>query len=128
MTREIMGEDVIGMPGQNLTTDELRVLVGLADGETPTQISRAVNADKIRLRHIESHIQGKLGARTKTHMIARGFVLGVLMTRALCLMLAVTAAINSGDNFQNRRHIRTRTNIVRLVRPARSGGGGSDNA
>lgn len=128
MTREITGEDVIGLPGQNLTSKELRVLVGLADGETPTKIAQVVQADRTELRHIEGNIQRKLGAKTKTHMVARGFILGVLMPRALCLLLAFMAVIGSYDEEMNRvrrpNRGRTNTNIVRLVKSTRSGGTG----
>lgn len=95
---QITGSDVIGLPGQKLTDTELRVLVGLADGETPTQLARAINADPVSLRHIERDVGAKLGAKTKPHIVTRGFVTGVLMTRALCLMLCLTMAFDSAND------------------------------
>lgn len=124
MTMEITGEDVIGLSGQQLTTPELRVLVGLADGETPSQISQAVQVPTSSLRHIEASIQAKLGAKTKPHMIARGFTLGVLIPRALCLMLAILATFEVDDALRVRRPYRTKTgtSYVRVIRPASAGG------
>ncbi len=110
---QITGNDVIGLPGQNLSPNELRVLVGLADGETPTQIAHAVKTDTVGLRHMERDIQGKLGGKTKTHTITRGFVTGVLITRALCLILAFSMAVDDGNDFTR---IRTRTRTTRTVR------------
>lgn len=125
MTMEITGEDVIGLSGQQLTAPELRVLVGLADGETPSQISQAVQVPASSLRHIEASIQAKLGAKTKPHMIARGFTLGVLIPRALCLMLAILATFEVDDDaLRVRRPYRTKTgtSYVRVIRPASVGG------
>ncbi|MEV1692781.1 hypothetical protein ABZR27_29520 [Pseudomonas aeruginosa] len=117
--KEILGEEVIGIPGQALTAAELRVLVGLADGESPNTIGAAIHADKIALRYLEANIKAKLGARTHPHMIARGFTLGVLMPRALCLLLAMTFAVeNDGDSLRNRtsRRGRSPSTYSRVVR------------
>lgn len=80
---EIVGEEVIGLPGQSLSWAELRVLVGLADGETPSGIGKAISADKTSVMLYERSIKAKLGAKTHPHMISRGFTLGVLLPRAL---------------------------------------------
>lgn len=101
--KEIHGEEVVGMPGQALSLTELRVLVGMADGENPNTISAAIGADKNDLRYIESNIKAKLGAKTQPHMIARGFTLGVLMPRALCLALALLAATEHTDDANRTR-------------------------
>ncbi|RCL22997.1 hypothetical protein C6A77_19355 [Pseudomonas sp. AFG_SD02_1510_Pfu_092] len=95
---EIYGEDVIGRPGQALTPKELRVLVGLADGETPSAISQAVGIDTHVMRHFEASIKRKLGAKSHPHMISRGFTLGVLMPRALSLLLAFLCASEHMDD------------------------------
>lgn len=79
----ITGEEIIGHQGQCLTPVELRVLVGLANGETPSTISRAAGQPRDVLPLIESNIQRKLGAASKAHMIARGFILGVLQSSAI---------------------------------------------
>lgn len=126
MTTEITGEDVIGISSQQLTASELRVLVGLADGETPTQISHAVHVPTASLRHIEASIQAKLGAKTKPHMISRGFTLGVLIPRALCLILAIFSSLEVDEAIRTRRPSRTKTgtNYVRIVCPSNAGGKG----
>jgi len=108
--KEIQGEDVIGMPGQALSFAELRVLVGLADGETPNAIGAEIGADSNSFRLIERSIKSKLGAKTHPHMIARGFTLGVLVPRALCLLLSVLCATEHTDDSnrnQTRRNSRT---------------------
>lgn len=79
---EILGEEVIGRQGQSLTWSELRVLVGLADGETPTGISGALGIERNGIQLLEMSIRAKLGAKTHPQMISRGFTVGVLMPRA----------------------------------------------
>ncbi|MCF1458162.1 MAG: hypothetical protein LPH21_11595 [Shewanella sp.] len=111
--KQVTGNDVIGLPGQNLTQTELRALVGLADGETPSQTAQAVATDSIGLRAIERQLQRKLGAITKTHLIALGFVTGVLITRALCLLLAITFTTDDGQQFTR---IRTRIRTPHTIR------------
>ncbi|MEQ5770033.1 hypothetical protein NFH98_20895 [Halomonas sp. H33-56] len=98
----IVGEDVIGQGGQNLTAEELTVLVMLADGATPSAIETAVNGDRAAVRQIERNLRAKLGAKTKTHTIARGFVLDVLAPRALCLLLSVLSVGAFPDGQTNR--------------------------
>jgi DNA-binding CsgD family transcriptional regulator len=124
---EIQGEEVIGRPGQNLTIKELLVLVGLADGNSPSEIGAKIEADKLTVRHLEMSTKAKLGAKTHPHMIARGFTLGVLIPRALCLLLAVLS-VSAGDfdGMRNRspRNGRAPSNHSRMVRSGRSGGRG----
>lgn len=128
---EIQGEDVIGMPGQALSFTELRVLVGLADGESPSAIGQAINADKLQIRHLESSIKAKLGAKTHPHMIARGFTLGVLIPRALCLLLAVICAAEHSDDTNRNQTRRGRTapaSRLARVNVSRSSTGGRPQA
>lgn len=129
-TAEIHGAEVIGLPGQNLTPTELRVLVGLADGEKPATIARAAGMDSDALLWVERDIQAKLGAKTKPHMIARGFLLQVLIPQALCLALCIATAVEfDHDLFRPRGQRRSRgsTEITRLVRtsPTPGAAGGS---
>lgn len=108
--KDIQGEDVIGRPGQALSHAELRVLVGLADGETPNTIGALLGVDSSSFRLIERNIKAKLGAKTHPHMIARAFTLGVLMPRALCLLLSVLCATehtDDGNRNQTRRNSRS---------------------
>ena len=124
---EVAGEDVIGFPGQNLTIDELTVLVGLANGESPSQIGAGIHADTVTMRHIESSIKSKLGAKTHPHMIARGFTLGVLCSRALCILLALSSvAEHPNDALRTRTGRRSRTppTSMRYTRPSPSTAGG----
>ncbi len=111
----ITGNDVIGIEGQHLTHDELKTLVGLADGDTPSQMQAALNTDVIGLRQLERNLKLKLGAKTKTHIISRGFVTGVLMTRALCLLLASVAVMQSTGS-EDFMRTRTRIRTTRTVR------------
>lgn len=103
----IKGEDVIGTPGQNLTKDELTLLVHHADGTQPDCLADALGTSSSHIRQLESSLRAKLGAKTKPHMVGRGFVLGVLMTRALCLLLTV-ASVNTALNGED--VLRTRNN------------------
>lgn len=127
---EIQGEEVVGVPGQNLTRNELYVLVGLADGVPPSVIGEQIQADKLTVRHLEASIKAKLGAKTHPHMIARGFTLGVLLPRALCLLLAVlSVAQGDFDGMRNRspRNTRAPSAHARMVRAGRSGGRGGSS-
>lgn len=115
---DIHGEDVIGRPGQALSNTELRVLVGLADGETPNTIGSLLGVDTTGFRLLERTIKAKLGAKTHPHMIARAFTLGVLIPRALCLLLSVLCAtehVDDANRNQTRRNSRT-TPSSRLAR------------
>lgn len=107
---DIHGEDVIGRPGQALNDAELRVLVGLADGETPSTIGTSLGVDGISFRLLERNIKAKLGAKTHPHMIARAFTLGVLIPRALCVFLSLLCAAehaDEGNRNQTRRNSRS---------------------
>lgn len=116
---EIQGDEVLGLPGQALTPKELRILVGLADGETPSAIGRAVGIDSQVMRHFEASIKRKLGAKSSPHMIARGFTLGVLVPRALSLMLAFLCASEHMDD-ANRNSVRRSGRAAPESRLARS--------
>jgi DNA-binding CsgD family transcriptional regulator len=91
----VTGEDVIAVPGQQLNERELRYLVGLADGETNPQIAHALKLRPDELPFVEMPIRYKLGAKTRTQMIARAFILGVLQARALIVFALVAAVIGT---------------------------------
>lgn len=103
-------EDVMTAPGQNLTSFELAVLGDLANGYSPSEIARRTQQPPGNVRAAEIEARKKLGAKTHPHMIARGFVLGVLLPRALCLLVLFMAA---GDFHPAQR--------ARLPRTGRSG-------
>lgn len=121
-----VGEDVIGRPGQNLSAEELTVLVMQANGATPSEIERCVNGDGHAVRQIERSLRAKLGGKTKTHTIARGFVLDVLAPRALCLLLSVMSVGLTPDAQTNRvpRRGSTPASASRASRSQRQEGGG----
>ncbi|SFB46232.1 hypothetical protein [Azotobacter beijerinckii] len=122
---KILGDDVIGLPGQNLTPTELRVLVGLADGHAPSVVAADIHTDASTLRRVEASIKAKLGAKTHPHMVTRGFTLGVLIPRALCLFLALLGALESLDVDGMRQRAPKRSRIAsqsRLVKKDSSHG------
>jgi hypothetical protein len=99
----MIGNDVVGIPGQNMTEAELRALVGMADGETPSATSEALSIKPSFLPLVESNIRRKLGAITKPHMITRGFVLGILRPRALTTF-GVGALLLTGFLYYQHQH------------------------
>lgn len=129
---EIQGEEVIGRPGQALNDTELRVLVGLADGETPNTIGSLIGLDSNSFRLIERNVKAKLGAKTHPHMISRAFTLGVLIPRALCLLLSVLCAtehLDDSNRNQTRRGGRTApaSRLARNTISRAASGPGSQN-
>jgi DNA-binding CsgD family transcriptional regulator len=117
-------DDVIAQPGQNLTPLELAVLEGLANGNSPAAIAAATGSSPATIRTAELNARDKLGAKTHPHMIARGFILGVLLPRALCLLVALMAAgeHNPAQRLRMPRNGRAPTTLVRNAR-ASSGRG-----
>lgn len=116
---EIHGQDVIGMPGQNLTQPELFVLVGLADGIPAQVLADRMHAEPITLRQVENTIQAKLGAKNKAHMITRGFTLGVLIPNALCLLLGLASVLEMDHDFmrpRSQRRSRSGGDLTRMIR------------
>ncbi|UYV20942.1 hypothetical protein K1Y77_17125 (plasmid) [Halomonas qaidamensis] len=81
-------DDVIGHPSQHLTPQEIAHLVALANGNAPSAITVMHGTSRTEQQQLERGLRAKLGAQSKPHMITRAFVLGVLLPRALCLMLA----------------------------------------
>lgn len=84
-----IGDDVIGLPGQNLTDDELALLVAQANGRKPSEIQQDLGFDAFTVTQLERTTRAKLGAGTKPHTMSRAFILGVLAPRALCLLLCI---------------------------------------
>lgn len=124
---QIQGEEVIGLPGQNLTDRELFVLVSLAEGVPTPVIAEKMHLDSIGMRQVESSILGKLAAKNKVHMITRGFTLGVLIPQALCVLLCLISALEIDQDFtrpKSQRRSRTLTEHTRCMRNSTSPAGG----
>ncbi|MCE1119095.1 hypothetical protein [Pseudomonas sp. NMI795_08] len=116
-------DDVIAVPGQNLTRLQCDILAAMANGNNQAAILQATQLDAAGLRMAELEIRDKLGAKTPGHMVARGFVLGVLLPRALCVMLATCCALaNDHNSNRNRSPLRSRVpeTLTRLARSATS--------
>lgn len=97
-----INDDVMGRPGQNLSPLELGVLVAMANGNSQRDIQEATQTDSATLRMVEFQVRAKLGAKTPAHMIARAFILGVLIPRELCLLLSLLCATeHAGDANRN---------------------------
>jgi DNA-binding CsgD family transcriptional regulator len=123
----IVGDEVIGQPGQHLSHRELHVLVRLADGVPTATIAKRLNIDPIGMRQVESAIMAKLGARNKMHMITRAFTLGVLIPQALCMLLCLAAILEANSDFTRpgrQRRDRTLTETSRSLRNSTSPAGG----
>ena len=118
-------DDVIAVPGQNLSPLQLDILAAMANGNNQAAILQATHLDAASLRMAELEIRDKLGAKTPGHMIARGFVLGVLLPRALCMMIATCCAL-ADDHSSNRNRSPQRSRVpetlTRLARAASSNG------
>jgi DNA-binding CsgD family transcriptional regulator len=123
-------DDVIAQPGQNLTELELTVLEALANGNSPSAIAAATQNSPAIIRAAELNARDKLGAVTHPHMIARGFVLGVLLPRALCLLVALMAAgeHTSAQRTRMPRNSRAPSSLVRLTRSSTGRGRGGLDA
>jgi hypothetical protein len=123
----LKNDDVIGTPGQNLSELELDVLVAMANGNPLNAIQTATHTDSATLRMVEMQVRAKLGAKTPGHMVARGFILGVLLPRALCALLATSCAV-ANDHNSNRNRTPTRSRIpaslTRLTRATSNGRSG----
>lgn len=112
-------DEVMGKSGQNLSALELKVLVDMANGNSLRDIQESTKTDPATLRIVELQIRNKLGAKTPSHMIARGFTLGVLIPRALCLLLSVLCATEHTDD-SNRNQTRRNSRTAPASRLARS--------
>ncbi|MFQ2796846.1 hypothetical protein ACK3ZJ_19640 [Aeromonas caviae] len=112
----IIGNEVVASPGQGLTATELDILLLHGEGECQGRIMAASGLSQAELHMAEKSIRAKLGAKTATHMISRAFQLGILASRALCLVLAL-ASTDYQDGMKNRSPIkggRPGTIVVRI--------------
>lgn len=91
--KEVMGDDLIATPGHNLNPQELRLVLGLAEGTPPQQIAQALGTTVPALRDIENSASRKLAARSRGNLIARAFQLGVLQLRRFTVIGALTLSV-----------------------------------
>lgn len=102
----LRGHSLVANPGHGLTARELGVILLYGEGATTAEIEKATGMTSAMRADIEVSARAKLGARTPPHMIAKAFSLGVLATRALCLLLAILSA-DYHDAMRNRTPMRT---------------------
>ena len=97
--KEVIGETLIATPAHNLDPQELRLVLGLAEGIPPQQIAQQLGTTVPKLRDIENSATLKLNARSRGNLIARAFQTGVLLPRhfailgALCVSLFALAYV-----------------------------------
>uniref|UniRef100_A0AB39C9U8 HTH luxR-type domain-containing protein n=1 Tax=Aliivibrio phage vB_Alvi_H905 TaxID=3234039 RepID=A0AB39C9U8_9VIRU len=101
-------------PGMGLTSDELVILKGHAEGKRNKEICNELNLTPPELSLAEQDIRYKLNAKTTPHMISRAFQLGLL--RVMCLVLCFCSVMDLDDQTVRSR---TRTQQSRTVRAGR---------
>lgn len=111
----LSGPNFEAIPGHGLTARELGMMLLLAEGATPNEIEQVTGMKSIDRAATETSIKQKLGARTQANMIARAFSLGVIASRALCLLLAVLSA-DYQDTIKQRSPVRGGRPGVVMVR------------
>jgi DNA-binding NarL/FixJ family response regulator len=61
-----------------LTTKEIAIIMGLADGQQSKEIARAVNLSKASIDTYIRILYGKLGARSRAQLVALAYGAGIL--------------------------------------------------
>lgn len=112
---ELHGPNLKAIPGYGLTARELGMMLLLAEGATNAEIEQMTGMKSIDRAAAETSIKKKLGARTQANMIARAFSLGIIASRALCLLLAVLSA-DYQDTIKQRSPVRGGRPGVVMVR------------
>lgn len=113
-------DDALTQPGQALSAQELAHLKALANGNAPSAITAINGTSRAQQQQLESTLRAKLGAVSKPHIITRAFVLGVLMPRALCLLLAALSINASPGDLTATRAPRPSRSPVSSQRNVRS--------
>ena len=113
-------DDALAQPGQALSAQELAHLTALANGIAPSAITAINGTSRIEQQQLESTLRAKLGAFSKAHLITRAFVLGVLVPRALCLLLAALSINASPGDLMATRAPRPSRSPVSSQRNVRS--------
>ena len=116
----LCGPNFKAVPGHDLTARELGTLLLLAEGATNGEIEQITGMKSVERARAETSIRKKLGAKTQANMIARAFSLGVIASRALCLLLALLSA-DYQDTIKQRSPIRGGRPGVVVVR-SKTGG------
>ena len=108
-----------------LDEEQLAVLASYANGLDNFDICQALDISPAELKTVELDIQGKLNAATTPHMISRAWQLGILASRALCLVLVLVTSLHTLDPSMSRvrtpmRNTRNPTTIARVRQAGRN--------
>ncbi|HDY8168890.1 TPA: hypothetical protein RQK98_004219 [Vibrio vulnificus] len=120
-----MMTDIIVKPDFQLDEEQLAVLASYANGLDDFDICQALELSPAELKTIELDIRARLNANTTPHMISRAWQLGVLASRALCLVLVLVTSFHALDPNMNRvrtpmRNTRNPTTIARVRQAGRN--------
>ncbi|EKH9212940.1 hypothetical protein PAQ92_004730 [Vibrio parahaemolyticus] len=120
-----MMTDIIVKPDFQLDEEQLAVLASYANGLDYFDICQALELSPAELKTIELDIRARLDANTTPHMISRAWQLGVLTSRALCLVLVLVTSFHALDPNMNRvrtpmRNTRNPTTIARVRQAGRN--------
>ncbi|TNY96433.1 hypothetical protein [Vibrio parahaemolyticus] len=120
-----MMTDIIVKPDFQLDEEQLAVLASYANGLDDFDICQALELSQAELKTIELDIRARLDANTTPHMISRAWQLGVLASRALCLVLVLVTSFHALDPNMNRvrtpmRNTRNPTTIARVRQAGRN--------
>ncbi len=122
-----MMTDVIVKHDYHLDDEQLAVLAGYANGLDDFDICQSLELSPAELKTLELDIRAQLDAHTTPHMISRAWQLGVLASRALCLVLALITSFHALDPNMTRvrtpmRNTRNPTTIARVRQAGRNKG------
>lgn len=117
--------DVIVNPKFGLDEEQLAVLEGYANGLDEFDIRQVLELTPAELKTIELDVRARLNANTTPHMISRAWQLGVLASRALCLVLVMVTSFHALDPDMTRvrtpmRNTRNPTTIARVRQAGRN--------
>ncbi|EIU6870703.1 hypothetical protein L5169_004840 [Vibrio parahaemolyticus] len=117
--------DVIVNPKFGLDEEQLAVLEGYANGLDEFDIRQVLELTPAELKTIELDVRARLNANTTPHMISRAWQLGVLASRALCLVLVMVTSFHALDPDMTRvrtpmRNTRNPTTISRVRQAGRN--------
>ncbi|EMY6467014.1 hypothetical protein ABCL20_004490 [Vibrio alginolyticus] len=117
--------DVIVNTEFGLDEEQLAVLEGYANGLDEFDIRQVLELTPAELKTIELDVRARLNANTTPHMISRAWQLGVLASRALCLVLVMVTSFHALDPDMTRvrtpmRNTRNPTTIARVRQAGRN--------